>query len=277
VDTVGVPGETPSSIADDPDCINCIGTSERLRRSDMTTSSDATQPVRDGTAGDGMTGRIDKRVASADEAVADVPDGVTVLVGGFGDAGSPVVLLEALARQGLRNLTVVSNNAGTGSGGLGALLLAGSVRKIICSYPKSKGSFAFDQLYAEGRLELELVPQGTLSERIRAAGAGIGAFYTPTGVGTLLSEGREVRELGGRRQVLEFPIRADLALISAARADRWGNLVYSKSGRNFGPTMAMAADQTIVEVSEVVELGELDPEHIVTPGIFVDAIVKRSS
>lgn len=218
---------------------------------------------------------VDKSVASIDDALAGISDGATILVGGFGDAGAPFTLLNALALRGLRGLTIVSNNAGSGSEGIGALLLAGSVSKIICSYPKSGGSFAFDQLYAAGTIELELVPQGTLSERIRAAGAGIGGFYTRTGAGSLLTEGREHRELDGDTFVFERPLPGDFALLSARRADRWGNLIFDKSARNFAPTMAMAAAVTIVEVDEIVALGELDPEAIVTPGIFVDRVVRR--
>lgn len=220
---------------------------------------------------------IDKTVESMERAVADVVDGATILVGGFGGAGSPALLLEALAARGLRDLTVVSNNAGSGSTGLAALLLAGSVRKICCSYPKSAGSFAFDELFASGSIELELIPQGTLSERIRAAGAGIGGFYTRTGVGTVLTEGRETREIAGRTHVFEEPLSGDIALIGAARADRWGNLVYNKSARNFGPTMAMAARVVIAEVDEVVSLGTLDPEAIITPGVLVDRVVRRAA
>lgn len=220
---------------------------------------------------------VDKIVSGVDEALAGIGDGATILVGGFGDAGSPIGLLDALAERGLKNLTLVSNNAGSGSKGIAGLLLAGSVSKVICSYPKSGGSFAFDELYAAGRLELELVPQGTLSERIRAAGAGIGGFYTRTGAGTKLTEGREHRELDGQTYVFEEPLPGDFALLQAARADRWGNLVFSKSARNFAPTMAMAAAVTIVEATEIVELGEIDPETVVTPGIFVDRVVQRIS
>lgn len=220
---------------------------------------------------------VDKQVDSADEAVADIDDGSTVLVGGFGDAGSPAELCEALARRRLRGLTVVANNAGGGTRGLAALLLAGSVEKIVCSFPKSSGGHVFSDLYAAGRIELELVPQGTLSERIRAGGAGIGAFFTATGVGTPLTVGRETREIDGRLQVLEYAIHGDAALIRAGAADRWGNLVYRKSGRNFGPTMAMASRLTIAEVDEVVRLGSLDPEQIVTPGVLVDRFVRRTA
>lgn len=218
---------------------------------------------------------VDKTVADADAAVADIPDGATVLVGGFGGSGSPTTLLSALARRGLTGLTVVSNNAGAGTEGLAALLLAGSVTKICCSYPISSGSFAFDELYAAGTLELELMPQGTLSERIRAAGAGIGGFYVRSGIDTLLTETREKREIDGVDYVFEKPLHGDFALIRARAADRWGNLVYNKSGRNFGPTMAMAAANSIVEVDTIVPLGDLDPEAVITPGIFVDRVVER--
>lgn len=217
---------------------------------------------------------INKIVPAAAEAVADIRDGAVVLVGGFGDAGSPVRLLNALTARGVRGLTVVSNNAGTSLTGLGGLIHSGAVVKIVCSYPKSSGSIAFDEKYAAGVIELELVPQGTLSERIRAAGAGIAGFYTPTGVDTLLTAGREVREFEGRRYVLERPVKADVALIRADLADRWGNLTYRKAARNFAPTMAMAAALTIAEAREVVPLGELDPERIVTPGLFVDRVIE---
>jgi 3-oxoadipate CoA-transferase alpha subunit len=202
-----------------------------------------------------------------------VRDGATVLVAGFGNAGIPVELLHALIDQGARDLTIVSNNAGSGRTDLAALLKAGRVRKVICSYPKTAGSVVFDGLYAAGKIELELVPQGTLSERMRAAGAGIGAFYTPTGYGTDLAKGKETRVIDGRNHVLELPIRGDVALVKAERADRWGNLVFRLAARNFGPTMAMAADCTVVQVREIVELGQIDPDHVMTPGIFVDRIV----
>ncbi|NLT27278.1 MAG: 3-oxoacid CoA-transferase subunit A [Microbacteriaceae bacterium] len=217
---------------------------------------------------------IDKSWATADEAVADVPDGATVMIGGFGLAGQPVRLIDALIRRGARDLTIVNNNAGNGDHGLAALLAAGCVRKMICSFPRQHDSWVFDELYRTGRIELELVPQGNLAERIRAAGAGIGAFYTPTGVGTQLAEGKEIREFDGRAYALELPIRADFALISAYRADRWGNLVYRKTARNFGPIMAAAAATTVVEVDRIVPLGELDPEVIVTPSIHVDRVVE---
>lgn len=216
---------------------------------------------------------IDKRVQTVEEAVAGVADGATVMIGGFGRAGQPVELIDALIAQGASGLTIVSNNAGNGDTGLAALLAEGRVRKIICSFPRQSDSWVFDRLYHDGAIELELVPQGNLAERIRAAGAGIGAFFTPTGVGTLLAEGKETREIDGRAYALEYPIRADIALISARSADRWGNLVYRGTARNFGPIMATAAARTIVQVDEFVELGALDPERIVTPGVFVDRVV----
>jgi 3-oxoadipate CoA-transferase alpha subunit len=212
-------------------------------------------------------------VASPDEAVAGIEDGSTVLVGGFGMAGMPFDLIDALIRQGATDLTVVSNNAGNGDVGLAALLAAGRVRKVLCSFPRQADSWVFDRLYREGRIELEVVPQGNLAERMRAAGAGIGAFYCPTAVGTPLAEGKEEREIDGRKYLLEYPIKGDYALISAHRADPMGNLVYRKTARNFGPVMATAATTTIVQVSEVVPLGSLDPETIVTPCIHVDRIV----
>jgi 3-oxoacid CoA-transferase A subunit len=210
---------------------------------------------------------------TADEAVADVADGSTVLVGGFGMAGMPVDLIDALIRQGATDLTVVSNNAGNGDAGLAALLAAGRVRKVVCSFPRQSDSWVFDGLYRAGKIELEVVPQGNLAERMRAAGAGIGAFFCPTGVGTPLAEGKEVREIDGRTYVLEYPIRGDVALIGAHVADRMGNLVYRKTARNFGPVMATAATTSIVQVSRVVETGSLDPEAVVTPSIFVDRVV----
>ena len=210
---------------------------------------------------------------SADAAVADIPDGATVLIGGFGTAGQPTELIEALRRGGPSNLIVVSNNAGNGDHGLAALLRAGRVRKIICSFPRQTDSYVFDELYRSGRIELEVVPQGNLAERMRAAGAGIGAFFCPTGVGTPLAEGKEQRHIDGRDYVLEFPIRGDFALIKAHRADPLGNLVYRKTARNFGPVMATAATTTIVQVDTIVEAGDLDPESVITPGIFVDRIV----
>ena len=195
------------------------------------------------------------------------------MIGGFGNAGIPTQLIDALMEQGARELTIVNNNAGNGDTGLAALLKARRVRKIICSFPRQSDSHVFDALYRAGNIELELTPQGNLAERIRAAGAGIGGFFTPTGYGTLLAEGKETRFINGKHYVLEYPIHADFALIKALRADRWGNLVYRKTARNFGPIMASAATTAIVQVSEVVGLGELDPEHIVTPGIFVQRVV----
>jgi 3-oxoadipate CoA-transferase alpha subunit len=216
---------------------------------------------------------IDKIVESAAAALADVKDGATVMIGGFGTAGLPDELIAALMDQGARELVVVNNNAGNGDTGLAALLGAGRVRKIICSFPRQVDSWHFDRLYREGRIELELVPQGNLAERIRAAGAGIGAFFTPTGYGTILAEGKETREIDGRMQVLEHAIHADVALIKAERGDRWGNLTYRMTARNFGPIMAMAAKCTIATVHEVVELGALDPESVVTQGLFVQRVV----
>ncbi|MDH6581519.1 3-oxoadipate CoA-transferase alpha subunit [Streptomyces sp. SAI-133] len=213
--------------------------------------------------------------ADADEAVAGVQDGSTVLIGGFGMAGMPVALIDALLRQGAGDLTVVSNNAGNGDTGLAALLAAGRVRKVICSFPRQADSWVFDELYRAGKVELEVVPQGSLAERIRAAGAGIGAFFCPTAVGTLLSEGKETREIDGRTYVLEYPIKGDVALISAQRADRMGNLVYRKTARNFGPVMATAATTVIAQVREIVETGEIDPETVVTPSIYVDRVVQE--
>ena len=210
---------------------------------------------------------------AADAAVADIPDGATVLIGGFGTAGQPMELIDALRRHGARDLTVVNNNAGNGDTGLAALLATGSVRKIVCSFPRQSDSWVFDDLYRSGKIELEVVPQGNLAERMRAAGAGIGAFFGPTGVGTPLAEGKEQRTIDGRDYVLEYPLRGDYALIKAHRADRMGNLVYRKTARNFGPVMATAAATTIAQVTEVVETGELDPEVVVTPGIFVDRVV----
>ena len=210
---------------------------------------------------------------NAAESVAGIEDGATILVGGFGMAGMPTTLIDALIDQGATELTVVSNNAGNGDTGLAALLAARRVRRILCSFPRQHDSHVFDRLYRAGDIELELVPQGNLAERLRAAGAGIGAFYCPTGVGTPLAEGKETRLIDGRHYVLEHPIHADFALIKALRGDRWGNLVYRKTARNFGPIMAMAARCTIAQVSEIVELGQLDPETIVTPGIFVQHVV----
>lgn len=211
------------------------------------------------------------------DAVASIADGATVLVGGFGMAGMPVTLIDALIDHGATDLTIVSNNAGNGDTGLAALLNAGRVRKVICSFPRQHDSWVFDRLYREGRIELEVVPQGNLAERMRAAGAGIGAFFCPTGVGTLLTEGKEEREIDGRTYVLEYPIRGDVALIGARASDGLGNLVYHKTARNFGPVMATAATTTIVEVHEVVPLGSLDPESVVTPCIYVDHVLDLSA
>jgi 3-oxoadipate CoA-transferase, alpha subunit len=213
-------------------------------------------------------------MGDADEAVAGIEDGSTVLIGGFGTAGQPIELIDALIRSGVRDLTVVNNNAGNGRVGLAALLANGQVRKIICSFPRQADSYVFDELYRAGRVELELVPQGNLAERMRAAGAGIGAFYSPTGVGTSLAKGKECRTIDGRDYVLEYPIEGDVALIKALRADTLGNLVYRKTARNFGPVMATAARITVVQVSEIVQPGGIDPEVVITPGIFVDRIVK---
>lgn len=209
-------------------------------------------------------------------AVADIPDGATVLISGFGGAGQPTDLIHALLDQGAKDLTVVSNNAGNGDNGLAALLKARRVRKIICSFPKTPNSHVFESLYAGKEIELELVPQGTLAERLRCAGAGLGGFFTPTGVGTPLAEGKRVEVLDGREYVFEAPLRADFALVQAASADRWGNLTYRKTARNFGPVMCTAAATTIVQVARIVTLGEIDPEHVVTPGIFVSRVVEVS-
>jgi 3-oxoadipate CoA-transferase alpha subunit len=211
---------------------------------------------------------------SAAEAVDGIRDGSTVLVGGFGMAGMPTTLIDALIEQGARDLTIVSNNAGNGDTGLAALLAVGRVSKVICSFPRQSDSHVFDALYRRGEVALEVVPQGSLAERMRAAGAGIGAFYCPTGVGTLLAEDKEVRTIDGRDYVLEYPIRGDVALIGAHTGDRAGNLVYRKTARNFGPVMATAATLTIAEVSHVVDVGAIDPETVVTPGIFVDRILE---
>jgi len=220
---------------------------------------------------------IDKTFASPALAVAGIHDGATVMIGGFGNAGMPSVLIDALIAQGARDLTIVNNNAGNGETGLAALLKAGRVKKIICSFPRQADSQVFDALYRAGEIELELTPQGNLAERIRAAGAGIGGFFTPTGYGTQLAEGKETRLIDGRQYVFETPIHADFALIKAHRGDRWGNLVYRKSARNFGPIMATAAKVTIAQVSEIVALGDLDPEAIVTPGIFVQRVVQENA
>jgi len=219
---------------------------------------------------------INKLLPSAFEALADIPDGAVVAVGGFGGAGMPDDLIQALIAQGATDLTLVSNNAGQGDTGLAALLKAGRVRRILCSYPRMNGSHVFETLYRAGKIELEIVPQGNLAERLRAAGCGIGGFYTPTGFGTLLAKGKESRTIDGRNYLLEYPIHVDFALINAEEGDRWGNLVYRKTARNFAPIMAMAARNTIASVGRVVELGELDPERIITPGIFVKHIVQRT-
>jgi 3-oxoadipate CoA-transferase alpha subunit len=211
---------------------------------------------------------------AADRAVADIPDGATVLIGGFGPAGQPTELIDALRRHGACDLTVVNNNAGNGDTGLAALLKTGNIRRIICSFPRQSDSWVFDDLYRSGSIELEVVPQGNLAERMRAAGAGIGAFFSPTGVGTPLADGKEQRTIDGRDYVLEYPIRGDYALIKAHVADRLGNLLYRKTARNFGPVMATAASTTIVQVTRVVETGDLDPENIVTPSIYVDRVVR---
>lgn len=217
---------------------------------------------------------INKITDSIAAALADVSDGATVLIGGFGTSGIPGELINGLIEQGARNLTVVNNNAGNGDTGLAALLKAGRVRKIICSFPRQTDSYVFDELYRTGRIELELVPQGNLAERLRAAGAGIGGFFTATGYGTELSKGKETRIIDGKGYVLESPLYGDVALIKAERGDRWGNLVYRKAARNFGPVMAMAARKTVATVHEIAELGELDPEVVVTPGIYVSQIVR---
>ncbi len=222
---------------------------------------------------------IDKFVESPAAAVADVHDGATVLIGGFGGAGMPTELIQALIEQGARDLTVVSNNAGNHETGLAALIKAGRVRRVICSFPKASHSWVFDELYRQGRIELECVPQGTIAERLRAAGAGLGGFYTPTAYGTDLAAGKETREIDGRHYVFEKPLHGDFALVKAELADRWGNLTYNKTARNFGPIMCMAAKTTVVQVRARVELGELPPESVVTPGIFVKrvAVVEHPS
>ena len=222
---------------------------------------------------------IDKIAASVAEALADVPDGATVLIGGFGTAGIPAELIDGLIAQGARELTLVCNNAGNGEHGIAALLKAARVRKIICSFPRQADSHVFDALYRAGKVDLELVPQGNLAERLRAAGAGIGAFFTPTGFGTELAKNpdgspKETRRINGRDYVLEYPIYGDVALVKAERGDRWGNLTYRQAARNFGPVMATAARRTVASVHEIVALGQLDPEAIVTPGIFVRQIVR---
>ena len=222
---------------------------------------------------------INKIAASVADALQGTPDGATVMIGGFGTAGIPDELIDGLIAQGARDLTVVNNNAGNAEQGLAALLKAGRVRKIICSFPRQADSYVFDALYRSGELELELVPQGNLAERIRAAGAGIGAFFTPTGYGTELAKNRdgtpkETREINGKHYVLEYPIYGDLALIKAERGDRWGNLTYRMAARNFGPVMATACKKTVATVFEIAELGQINPEHVITPGIFVHQVVK---
>jgi 3-oxoadipate CoA-transferase alpha subunit len=220
---------------------------------------------------------INKTFESIAAAVAGIADGSVIMVGGFGTAGMPSELVDGVIATGARDLTIISNNAGNGDLGLAALLKAGSVRKVICSFPRQSDSYVFDELYRAGKVELEVVPQGNLAERIRAAGSGIGAFYSPTGFGTLLAEGKETRVINGINYVLEMPLHADVALIKAYKGDRWGNLVYRKAARNFGPIMAMAAKTAIAQVNEIVELGQLDPEHIITPGIFVQRVVAIST
>ena len=220
---------------------------------------------------------IDKSVASAAAAVADIPDGASIMIGGFGTAGMPDELVDALIARGASGLTIVNNNAGNGEAGVAALIKAGRVRKIVCSFPRQADSHHFDARFRTGEIELELVPQGNLAARIHAAGAGLGAIFTPTGFGTMLAEGKETRTIDGRDHVLEYPIHADFALIKAFRGDRWGNLVYRKTARNFGPIMAMATRCAIAQVAEIVPLGALDPEAIVTPGIFVQRIVAIAS
>ena len=216
---------------------------------------------------------INKTFDSVAAALDGIADGSVIMVGGFGTAGMPSQLVDGVIASGARDLTIISNNAGNGEIGLAALLKAGRVAKVICSFPRQSDSYVFDELYLAGKVQLEVVPQGNLAERIRAAGSGIGAFYSPTGYGTLLAEGKETRVIDGRNYVLEMPLHADVALIKAEKGDRWGNLTYRKAARNFGPIMAMAAKNTIAQVNQIVELGELDPEHIITPGIFVQRVV----
>ena len=217
---------------------------------------------------------LDKRVPSLSAAIAGIKDGAVVLIGGFGASGIPVELIDALIDHGAKNLTIVTNNAGAGHTDIAKLLATGNVRKIVCSYPRSAGSVVFEELYAAGKIKLELVPQGTLSERMRAAGAGIGGFFTPTGAGTLLAEGKETRMIDGKEHVFEKPLKGDVALIKADTADRWGNLTFRFAARNFAPTMAMAADLTFVQARQIVDLGDIPPEQVMTPGIFVDRIVE---
>ena len=216
---------------------------------------------------------INKIVPTMADAVAGVTDGMTVLLGGFGSVGQPNHLVQGVIDTGAKDLVVVANNAGGGHVGLALLMELGRVRKIICSFPRSAKSTIFEELYRAGKIELEIVPQGTMAERIRAAGAGVGGFYTPTGVGTKMAEGKEVREINGRMMVLEHALHADIALVEAWQADRWGNLMYRRSGRNFNPVMATAATLTIVQSQHLVELGTLEPDNIMTPGIYVDRIV----
>lgn len=216
---------------------------------------------------------IDKRVKTMAEAMAGIKDGSTVLIGGFGAVGQPNQLIEGLVEQGARDLTCVANNAGNGHVGLARLMELGRVRRMICTFPRTPGSVVFEELYKAGKIELEIVPQGTLAERMRAAGAGIPAFYTPTAVGTLLAQGKETREINGKNYLLEHALHADVALVECWKADRWGNLVYNQSGRNFNPVMAMAAELTIVQSQHMVELGELDPDTVVTPGIYVQRVM----
>jgi 3-oxoadipate CoA-transferase alpha subunit len=220
---------------------------------------------------------INKIYQSMASAVGDIHDGATIMIGGFGTAGMPSSLIDALIEQGARELTIINNNAGNGDTGLAALLKARRVRKIVCSFPRQTDSHVFDGLYRAGEIELELVPQGNLAERIRAAGAGIGGFFTPTGFGTQLADGKETREINGRQYVFETPLHADFALVKAQAADRWGNLTYRKTARNFGPIMASAAKTTIVQVEHVVELGGIDPEAVVTPGIYVQRVVQNTT
>lgn len=216
---------------------------------------------------------IDKSVATLEDAVSIIPDGASIMIGGFGPAGQPLELIDALIERGARELTVISNNAGNGDSGLAALLKTGCVRKMICSFPRQADSWVFDDLYRRGAIELELVPQGNLAARMQAAGSGLGGIFTPTAFGTPLAQGKETREIDGRYYVFETPLKADFALIKAHRGDRWGNLVYRKAARNFGPVMAMAAATTIAQVAELVPLGALDPENVITPGIFVQRLV----
>lgn len=220
---------------------------------------------------------IDKRITSFKEAVADIPDDAVVMIGGFGSSGIPLKLIEALRQHGATGLTIISNNAGVAEEGIASLLRDGLVRKIVCSFPRSAGSIWFEKRFEEGSIELELVPQGTLSERIRIAGAGIGGFLTPTGYGTKLAEGKETRVINGKGYVLELPLPADFALVRAECGDPWGNLIYNTAGRNFNPMMASAAGVTIAEVNSIVDVGDLNPEHIVTPGIFVDRLVAEEA